>query len=486
MSRRGQSGFTLIEVLVVVIIIMALAAMMFPVFRMAVEETRRSACMSNLRQIAQAVAVARQDDERYPTFQPSYVGVEGIPQGEVTGLPGVAVSDLWCALDPYPQQIKVDTDCQPARDRFGSTYSFGYNYYGYVTAIDGTPFPVTTRQALAYFFGYPQKVDPNLAVVRDWDLGVIKPDGVPTGLDYRTSSAVSLTTIRPAGLYQGLWNVNAPANTIVTFCPHHPTEKPAVIPLVTLAGEARAIEPVWPVRGANEYYTPRTHDPAITRQPAAIDWRLNKAPLPQNNRSNALYGNALGENASQTPLVEVSYRRFRVEMSGGSYIDMMLYPNNAPWYDTGIPLQAGDLVMVVANARWNFYNHDRSKDVAFWTDTGVRFPHKEYAPLFNESGKLRFTADGDPVEARHTNELVGRNLILRDTPHCTLVGYVGDPNDAAAVSAKAFAVGSRGSHLVTADEAGSSLCFTMNDTFGAADNSDNIGWCETWIAIHHP
>ena len=49
--RRKKSGFTLIEVLVVVAIIGLLAALLFPVFARARENARRASCLSNMKQI---------------------------------------------------------------------------------------------------------------------------------------------------------------------------------------------------------------------------------------------------------------------------------------------------------------------------------------------------------------------------------------------------------------------------------------------------
>ncbi len=64
MRRRA---FTLIELLVVIAIIAILAAILFPVFARARESARRSACLSNCKQIATAVMIYTQDyDEIMP------------------------------------------------------------------------------------------------------------------------------------------------------------------------------------------------------------------------------------------------------------------------------------------------------------------------------------------------------------------------------------------------------------------------------------
>jgi len=68
-TRMGRNtGFTLIELLVVIAIIAILAAILFPVFARARENARKATCQSNLRQIANGIAMYAQDfDERLPS-----------------------------------------------------------------------------------------------------------------------------------------------------------------------------------------------------------------------------------------------------------------------------------------------------------------------------------------------------------------------------------------------------------------------------------
>jgi prepilin-type N-terminal cleavage/methylation domain-containing protein len=54
-------ALTLIEIVVVMAIIVALAALIYPVFARAKESSRRTVCKSNLRQIGIAVSLYRQD-----------------------------------------------------------------------------------------------------------------------------------------------------------------------------------------------------------------------------------------------------------------------------------------------------------------------------------------------------------------------------------------------------------------------------------------
>src|SRR5579864_3236479 len=60
-NHRERRAFTLIELLVVIAIIAILASILFPVFARAREAARQTSCRSNLKQIATAVQMYRQD-----------------------------------------------------------------------------------------------------------------------------------------------------------------------------------------------------------------------------------------------------------------------------------------------------------------------------------------------------------------------------------------------------------------------------------------
>lgn len=83
-ARPSQRAFTLIELLVVIAIIAILAAILFPVFAQAREKARQATCLSNQKQIGNALLMYTQDyDERMPL--PGWYGPTDI-KGTITSL----------------------------------------------------------------------------------------------------------------------------------------------------------------------------------------------------------------------------------------------------------------------------------------------------------------------------------------------------------------------------------------------------------------
>jgi prepilin-type N-terminal cleavage/methylation domain-containing protein len=122
-----KRGFTLIELLVVIAIIAILAAILFPVFSRAREQARKSACLSNAKQIGLAIQMYSQDwDEKLPSW--------------LTPCHGGSPSALtwWEQIGPYVKNWKVyecpsagqsewNSSCWPRQPEAGFKNNYGYN-----------------------------------------------------------------------------------------------------------------------------------------------------------------------------------------------------------------------------------------------------------------------------------------------------------------------------------------------------------------------
>jgi prepilin-type N-terminal cleavage/methylation domain-containing protein/prepilin-type processing-associated H-X9-DG protein len=150
---RTNSGFTLIELLVVIAIIAILAAILFPVFAQAREKARQASCLSNTKQIGNAMLMYGQDyDESlfpYRTKAPN----------PFTGDPNISAQaagntfynqllntyiknyDVWkCASNP-DAWVNIDpegTTTEAAFRSYGGQNSYSVNSYAFPTGT-GTP-----------------------------------------------------------------------------------------------------------------------------------------------------------------------------------------------------------------------------------------------------------------------------------------------------------------------------------------------------------
>jgi prepilin-type N-terminal cleavage/methylation domain-containing protein/prepilin-type processing-associated H-X9-DG protein len=104
-------GFTLIELLVVIAIISILAAILFPVFASAREKARQTVCMSNMRQIAMAIAMYRSDHDELQS--------ESSPDPDPNRLDDCDTTYTWraCVL-PYTKNNQIFV-CPSAPEKNG-------------------------------------------------------------------------------------------------------------------------------------------------------------------------------------------------------------------------------------------------------------------------------------------------------------------------------------------------------------------------------
>ena len=131
MSR--SRAFTLIELLVVIAILAILAALLFPVFALAREKARQTSCLSNAKQIGQAVHLYIDEwDETYPLTR----AADGSPIADPAGTadPNVNGGEFIESADLLSKYLKGDgvwrcpSDDTPSIDNDGSSLHISYAF----------------------------------------------------------------------------------------------------------------------------------------------------------------------------------------------------------------------------------------------------------------------------------------------------------------------------------------------------------------------
>lgn len=133
-----RRAFTLIELLVVIAIIAILAAILFPVFAQAKAAAKKTAALSNVKQMGVGLQMYNADnDDGYPTWS-DYQGVYSNRNGTMTGIPIPAdtVANYWDAhLNPYVKSGDPASGNygglwhSPSATRNEKSRSYGMGYY---------------------------------------------------------------------------------------------------------------------------------------------------------------------------------------------------------------------------------------------------------------------------------------------------------------------------------------------------------------------
>lgn len=174
MTRKP--GFTLVEIVTVVAIILVLLAILLPALGVAMRRGREAKCHMQMVQINQAVTAYRQDKNEYPEIDD--------PMNTLVG------AKLLPAIPTCPGDPKKGHD----------TYGALYNYWGYaLITTPQQPFPVRLQSL-------------------DEAKAVYEPLMNTTGCKYWRTTGYDYD-------FPGLANSTAPGKTIVTLCPFHAANK---------------------------------------------------------------------------------------------------------------------------------------------------------------------------------------------------------------------------------------------------------------------
>lgn len=120
-SRRGQSAFTLIELLLVMVILVVLAAVVVPKFTSRSEQARQTAAKADLASLELALDAFEIDNGRYPNSD------EGL--GALVSAPS-DLANTWKA--PYVKAVPNDPWGMPYIYVFPGTHQQGsYDLYSY-------------------------------------------------------------------------------------------------------------------------------------------------------------------------------------------------------------------------------------------------------------------------------------------------------------------------------------------------------------------
>lgn len=182
-----RQGFTMVELMIVIAIIIILAAILFPVLSRVREHSVRAQCMTHMHLLGNAVAMYQQDNGSYPA------------------LPNPMMALVNAKLFDQ-KKLTCPKDAVDGHDSYGELY----NYWGYQS---GKPYPERLEDASKAKSVYTQLTNPKTGIADFWTLA-------------DTSRAVEVEE-GPGTYFPGLVNngVKNLGNVIVTACPYHAEDK---------------------------------------------------------------------------------------------------------------------------------------------------------------------------------------------------------------------------------------------------------------------
>jgi prepilin-type N-terminal cleavage/methylation domain-containing protein/prepilin-type processing-associated H-X9-DG protein len=130
-GKSRRSGFTLIEILVVLVIIMILAAILFPVFDRAMANAKRASCASNLKQLGLAVQLYTQDYDECMPYGRLRTSASNTPPDGFYGAPPYFWS--WSQVT-YPYYKDLDLIRCPSQ-KLGPRNFHQFRHYGANTVL---------------------------------------------------------------------------------------------------------------------------------------------------------------------------------------------------------------------------------------------------------------------------------------------------------------------------------------------------------------
>jgi len=123
-----QDGFTLVEIMIVVVIVGMLAALAIPAFQKVRQNSRHSALANDMRSFAQAFETYSHENGTWPAD----VGIGVVPN------------------EMLNDNSSIDADAFLSPTPIGGRYDWDYDVFGYVAAVSVANATITSAQLLQF------------------------------------------------------------------------------------------------------------------------------------------------------------------------------------------------------------------------------------------------------------------------------------------------------------------------------------------------